>query len=63
MYLFPKKEHIDGLKAVWRHDTIEDIRQSYNDIKKKIGQPVADMVFAVTNEKGKNRHERANVKY
>jgi (p)ppGpp synthase/HD superfamily hydrolase len=38
-------------------------RVSYNDVKDALGQEVADIVYAVTNEKGKNRKERANDKY
>lgn len=49
--------------AVWGHDLIEDTRVSYNDVKVHLGQEAADIVFAVTNEKGKNRKERANDKY
>jgi len=50
-------------KAGWGHDTIEDTRASYNDVVKHLGQDAADIVYAVTNEKGKNRSERANEKY
>lgn len=49
--------------ACWGHDLIEDCRVSYNDVKDALGQEVADIVYAVTNEKGKNRKERANDKY
>jgi (p)ppGpp synthase/HD superfamily hydrolase len=51
------------LRATWGHDLIEDCRTSYNDVKNHLGQEAADIVYAVTNEKGKNRHERANDKY
>jgi (p)ppGpp synthase/HD superfamily hydrolase len=51
------------LTACWGHDLIEDCRVSYNDVKEHLGQEVADIVYAVTNEKGKNRKERANDKY
>lgn len=49
--------------AVLGHDLIEDTRVSYNDIKGVLGQEVADVIYAVTNEKGKTRKERANAKY
>jgi (p)ppGpp synthase/HD superfamily hydrolase len=49
--------------ACWGHDLIEDTRSSYNDVKNILGQEAADIVYAVTNEKGKNRKERANDKY
>lgn len=49
--------------AAWGHDLIEDTRVTYNDVKKVLGEKVADIIYAVTNEKGKNRKERANDKY
>ena len=51
------------LIATWGHDLIEDTRVSYNDVKNHLGQEAADIIYAVTNEKGKNRKERANDKY
>lgn len=51
------------LRAVWGHDLIEDCRCSYNDVKQHMGQEAADIVYAVTNEKGKTRKERANSAY
>ena len=50
-------------KACWGHDLIEDCRVSYNDVKTQLGEEVADIIYAVTNEKGKTRKERANDKY
>lgn len=49
--------------ACWGHDIIEDCRISYNTCRERLGKEVADIIYAVTNEKGKNRHERANTKY
>jgi (p)ppGpp synthase/HD superfamily hydrolase len=49
--------------ACWGHDLYEDARCSYNDIKQMLGQEVADIIYAVSNEKGKNRAEKANEKY
>lgn len=51
------------LAAAWCHDTIEDTRQTYNGVKTVIGETAANIVYAVTNEKGKNRKQRANEKY
>lgn len=51
------------LAACWAHDTIEDCRVTYNDVKEALGEEVAEIVYALTNEKGKNRKERANGKY
>lgn len=49
--------------ACWGHDLIEDTRVSYNDCKERLGWYVADIIYAVSNEKGKSRKERANDKY
>lgn len=57
------------LLACWGHDLIEDTRTSYNDVIKHLefqyykSTDVAEIIYAVTNEKGKNRGERANDKY
>jgi (p)ppGpp synthase/HD superfamily hydrolase len=49
--------------AAWGHDLIEDTRVSYNDVKNVLGEKAADIIYALTNEKGKSRSERANDKY
>jgi len=51
------------IMAAYGHDLIEDTRVSYNDVKEVLGFSVAEIVYAVSNEKGKNRKERANDKY
>jgi (p)ppGpp synthase/HD superfamily hydrolase len=51
------------IHACWLHDTIEDCRLTYNDIKAVAGEEVAEIVYAVSNEKGKNRKQRANETY
>lgn len=53
------------------HDSIEDARLSYNDVHKIalsfMSEPYAtaatEIVYALTNEKGRTRAERANDKY
>lgn len=54
------------------HDSIEDARLTYNDVKKiaylnftkeESAEMAADIVYACTNEKGKTREERANAQY
>ena len=54
-------EKID--RAIYFHDVEEDCRMTYNDIKHIIGEFYADIVHAVTNEKGKTRKERAGRSY
>ena len=51
------------LIACWGHDLIEDCRLTYNDVVEHFNVEVADMVYALTNEKGKTRLERASEKY
>lgn len=53
----------DMICAAWLHDTIEDTRISYNDISTRFGVPVAELVYAVTNELGRNRKERTAKTY
>jgi len=45
------------------HDSMEDGNLSYNDIKKYFGEDVAEMVYAVTDELGRNRKERKSKTY
>jgi len=59
----PDSVHDLVISSCWLHDTIEDCRLTYNGIKEVAGQEVAEIVYAVSNEKGKNRSERANEKY
>jgi len=59
----PEQSQFEVLAACWLHDTIEDCRLTYNDIKSVAGENVANIVYALTNEKGKNRKERANDLY
>lgn len=63
IHLIPEDDRSIVLAACWAHDVIEDTRQTYNDVKKQLGETVAEIVYALTNEKGKDRKERANAKY
>lgn len=63
LYLIPEENQIDVLSAGYLHDTIEDCRVTYNDILKITNIIIAEIVYAVSNEKGKTRKERANAKY
>ena len=62
-YLLPEEKRDYVLSAVWLHDTIEDCRITYNDLKKVFGAEIAEMVFAVTNNRGRTRDERADEDY
>jgi len=71
--IFPYEKHLDDvvevlkshnivspslLKAAYLHDVIEDCNVSYNDIKDYFGEDVAEIVYCVTDELGRNRKER-----
>lgn len=49
--------------AAMGHDLIEDARVTYNDIKLMAGERVADIIYACTEEKGRNRAERHSPAY
>lgn len=59
------------LFGAYYHDSIEDARVTYNDVKKMASQYMSEeqattateIVYALTNEKGRSRAERANDKY
>jgi len=63
--------------ACWMHDVLEDTHLTYNDLVKKLvtwvtnppnshevkSRAAIEIVYAVTNNKGRNRKERANDAY
>jgi len=51
------------IAACWLHDTIEDCNISFQDIKSVCGEKVAELVFCVTDELGRNRKERKEKTY
>lgn len=57
------EDHNDVLAACWTHDIIEDARQTYNDVLENTNRTVAELTYALTNEKGRNRLSRANKEY
>jgi (p)ppGpp synthase/HD superfamily hydrolase len=63
IHLIPENKRAIVLAACWCHDTIEDCRLTYNDVKVILGVEIADIVYALTNDKGKNRKERAGDNY
>lgn len=63
IYLIKLEERDNILSGCYVHDCIEDARQTYNDVVKNTNVEVAEIAFALTNEKGKTRKDRANKKY
>lgn len=59
----PAEDRETVLAACWVHDIIEDARETYNDVKAQTNTTIADLAYALTNEKGRTRAERANDKY
>lgn len=55
--------YFELIGACWAHDLIEDTRTNYNDLVKEVGKEIAEIVYALTNEKGRNRGERGSEKY
>lgn len=66
-----KEDIIPIIFAAYFHDSIEDARMTYNDVlrvatdfmDKEQSKIATEIVYALTNEKGRTRAERANDKY
>lgn len=63
IHLVPEKDRDNVRAGGWTHDVIEDTGETYNDVKNATNEPVAEYTYALSNEKGRNRRERANSKY
>ncbi|WP_298427416.1 phosphohydrolase [uncultured Kordia sp.] len=63
LYLIPEEAQQNVLAGCWVHDVIEDARETYNDVKKALNEDIAELAYALTNDKGKTRSERAGDKY
>ena len=48
----------DEIVACYLHDTLEDTKLKYHEIRDKFWIDVAEMVYAVTDEVWRNRNER-----
>ena len=62
-YLVPPEKWDIIIGSAYAHDLQEDTMQTFSDIKKATNEEIAEIVYALTNEKGRNRAERANDKY
>lgn len=66
-YILEKMTNYDTICSIiassYTHDLIEDTRETYNDVLNNTNKIIADITFAVTDEKGRNRNERKNEKY
>lgn len=62
-YLLSGKDKLIVILGALFHDLIEDCRLTYNDVKDLYGEEIADVVFACTELRGKNRKERHGPEY
>jgi len=62
-HLIPENDLNDVIGGIWEHDSIEDCGLTFNDVKKATNERIAELAYACTNEKGRNRAERASDKY
>ena len=46
--------------SIYGHDSIEDARLSYNNIKEKCGELTAEIVYLCTENRGRTRADRKN---
>jgi len=63
IHLIPVKDRDTVIAGSWSHDLIEDAGVTYNDVLKNTNLIVAEYSYALTNDKGRNRAERANPGY
>jgi (p)ppGpp synthase/HD superfamily hydrolase len=61
--LIPEIDRDFVMSAVYLHDVLEDTHTSYNDLADAFDTELAEVVYALTNLKGRNRKERANEVY
>lgn len=57
-YEIPIYAFYQTVAAAWLHDVMEDCRWTYNDVARATSKDVAEIVFALTDELGRNRQER-----
>jgi len=63
IHLIPKADRDTVIAGGWAHDLIEDAGVTYHNVLKNTNKIVAEYSYALTNEKGRNRKERASSKY
>ena len=60
---FTEEEDADLMISSYLHDIIEDTATSYSDLKKKFGIEIAEIVYCMTDELGRNRKEKKEKTY
>jgi len=56
-------DDVDLVASALLHDTIEDTTVNYSDIKNEFNGVIAELVYAVSDELGRNRKERHDKTY
>jgi hypothetical protein len=59
-HLIPEEDWERVEAELWGHDALEDTNLTYNDIKSELGPDIAEGAYSMTNEKGRNRAQRAS---
>lgn len=62
-YLLNEDQWDYAFASAWCHDTIEDTRQTWNDVKENVNEYVADVSLLLQTPKGKTRKERHSTEY
>lgn len=62
-HLLSHEDYVKAFLAALGHDWIEDCNLTYNDVKDLYGEEIADIIFACTELRGKNRAERHGPEY
>lgn len=55
--------HLNILTAAYLHDSMEDTATSYSDLKRSFNEEVAEIVYCMTDELGRNRKEKKEKTY
>ena len=63
IHLIPVGDRDTVIAGCWVHDLIEDTTVTYDQLLKNTNKVVAEYSYACTNDKGRNRRERANPGY
>lgn len=58
-----KEKEAVVFSGIWGHDSIEDARITYNDVKARFGDEVAEIIYLCTECRGRNRAERKPVNW
>lgn len=59
LHLVPEKRQTAALIACWCHDLLEDTETQYRELRTLFGYKAAEVIYAVSDELGRNRKERA----